>query len=84
MINLRGERPMSLNDLKPGQSGEVVHVAGAGALRRRLLDLGIRTGETIKMVKAAPLKDPLEISLGNGHISIRRSEAALIEIKVLS
>ncbi|HDL03245.1 MAG: hypothetical protein DRP46_09130 [Candidatus Zixiibacteriota bacterium] len=75
---------MSLNDLKPGQSGKVISVAGQGAIRRRLLDLGIRSGETIKMIKAAPLKDPLEISLGNGHISIRRSEAALIEIKVVS
>jgi len=75
---------MSLNDLKPGQKGEVIGVAGAGAIRRRLLDLGIRNGETIKMIKAAPLKDPLEISLGNGHISIRRSEAALIEVKVVA
>jgi len=75
---------MSLNDLKPGQMCEVIGVAGAGPIRRRLQDLGIRSGETIKMIKAAPLKDPLEISLGNGHISIRRSEAALIEIKVLS
>ncbi|PKK82536.1 MAG: ferrous iron transport protein A [candidate division Zixibacteria bacterium HGW-Zixibacteria-1] len=75
---------MSLNDLKPGQSGEVVRITGGGAIRRRLLDLGIRAGETIKMVKAAPLRDPLEISLGNGHISIRRAEAALIEIKVMS
>ena len=75
---------MSLNDLKPGQSGKVISVSGQGAIRRRLLDLGIRSGETIKMIKAAPLRDPLEISLGNGHISIRRSEAALIEIKVVS
>ena len=72
---------MTVNDLKSGQSGKIISVGGQGRIRRRLLDLGIHTGETIKVIKAAPLKDPLEISLNNGHISIRRTEAILINIE---
>jgi Fe2+ transport system protein FeoA len=75
---------MSLDQLKPGQMGKIVAVAGNGPTRRRLLDLGIRTGEVVTMVKAAPLKDPLQISLANCHLSIRRKEASLVRVEVLS
>jgi Fe2+ transport system protein FeoA len=61
----------------------VVKVAGQGAIRRRLLDLGMHSGETVKMIKSAPLRDPLEIALNGGHLSIRRSEAALVSIEPL-
>jgi DtxR family Mn-dependent transcriptional regulator len=76
------KKAMNLNELKPGQTATVIAVGGSGSIRRRLMDLGIRSGEKVKMVKFAPLKDPIEISLGNGHLSIRRSEASLIEVKV--
>ncbi len=75
---------MSLNELKPGSTGKIVMVGGYGVTRRRLLEMGIRAGALVKMIKSAPLLDPLEISLGNGHISIRRAEAALISVDVLS
>ncbi len=75
---------ITLNKLKPGHSGKITAVGGHGTTRRRLLEMGIRSGEIVKMIKAAPLMDPLEISLGNGHISIRRAEAALISVDVLS
>jgi len=73
---------MVLNDLKPGERGKVIGVSGAGAIRRRLLDLGLHCGEVVELVKAAPLRDPLEIAVCGGHISIRRSEAALITVEV--
>lgn len=69
---------INLGQLKPGQKGRIIRVGGYGAIRRRLYDLGLHAGETVQMIKAAPLKDPLEISFGNGHVSIGRSEAALI------
>jgi Fe2+ transport system protein FeoA len=75
---------MTLIELKSGQTGKVTKVAGAGPIRRRLIEMGIHAGEKIKMIKSAPLKDPLEISTGNGHISIRRSEAVLINIRLIS
>ncbi len=75
---------MSLDELKPGQRGVVVGVAGIGAIRRRLLDLGIRSGETIEMLKMAPLHDPLEVAINGGHLSIRRREASLVNVQPLS
>ena len=49
-----------LDSLKPGESGVVLRVGGAGALRRRLLDMGITPGTTIMVRKVAPLGDPIE------------------------
>ena len=74
---------MSLDQLKPGQCGTILEVAGSGAIRRRLLDLGFRKGEVVKFIKTAPLRDPLQVSLGNGHITIRKSEASLVQVEVL-
>jgi Fe2+ transport system protein FeoA len=73
-----------LDQLKPTQTGRVVKVSGGREIKRRLLDLGIRRGEIVGMVKAAPLQDPLEVSFGFGHLSIRRSDAALVLVEVLS
>ncbi len=75
---------VGLDQLKPGQKGRIVRVGGYGAIRRRLYDLGLHNGEIVEMIKMAPLKDPLEISFGNGHVSIRRSEAALVTIELMA
>lgn len=75
---------MTLNDLESGNSGKVTQINGNGPIRRRLFDLGIHAGETIRMIKSAPLRDPIEIALSGGHLSIRRSEAALIDIEPLA
>lgn len=72
-----------LSDLRPGQKGKVISFNGNGPIRRRLMDLGIRCGQIIEMVRLAPLNDPLEINLNGGHITIRRSEAALVNVEVL-
>jgi len=72
---------MTLNDLHTGQGGTITKVAGTGSIRRRLLDLGIHSGEVIRVVKSAPLKDPLEISINNSHLTLRRSEAILINVE---
>ncbi len=74
---------MSLDQLRPGQSGKVVNVAGSGAIRRRLSDLGVRRGEIVRMIKSAPLRDPLQISLADSHLSIRRSEASLVSVEIV-
>lgn len=74
---------MTLNDLEVNQTAKIKQIKGNGLARRRLLDLGIHVGETVRMIRSAPLKDPLEIALRNGHITIRRSEASLIEIEPL-
>jgi len=75
---------MNLEELKAGQRAKIINIEAQGFVKKRLLFLGFRIDKEITMIKSAPFKDPLEVSLGNSNLSIRRSEAALIEIKVLS
>jgi Fe2+ transport system protein FeoA len=70
----------SLADLPLGQTATVREVLGPRAFRRRLLEMGLVPGIEIKIVTVAPLGDPLQIEVRGGHWSIRRAEAAQIEI----
>lgn len=74
------ETKMTLNRLSPGQSARVEKVGGEGAVRRRLMDMGIVRGTEIAVVKASPMGDPVEYRVRGYHLSLRQSEAALIEI----
>lgn len=74
----------TLDKLVPGESGRVVKVSGRGAVRRRLLDMGLTTGSEIEMVKPSPLGDPVEYRLRGYHLSLRKSEARTIEVELLS
>lgn len=71
---------MTVNDLRPGQSGTVLQINSTGALKRRLVDMGITPGVLISMRRAAPLGDPIEITLRGYELSIRRSEAERITV----
>jgi Fe2+ transport system protein FeoA len=73
----------SLDQLRPGQRGRVVAVAGADALVQRLLEMGLLDGEVVEMVRVAPLGDPVEVRLGDYRLSLRRSEAARVEVQPL-
>lgn len=70
-----------LSELRIGESGEVVAVNGEGAVRRRLFDMGITPGARIYLRKKAPLGDPIEISLRGYELTLRKAEAAHVEIK---
>lgn len=72
---------MTLNDLPVGQSGRITAVGGEGALRLRLLDMGLIPRTLVKVVKIAPLGDPIEISLRGYTLTIRRDDAREIEIQ---
>jgi len=74
---------MNLEELKDGQWAKITNIKASGFVKKRLLFLGFRTGKEIKMIKSAPFKDPLEVSFGNSNLSIRRIEAAQIDIEVL-
>lgn len=74
---------MTLCDLKPGQKGKVLSFGTEGVLRHRLLDMGITSGIEIQLVKVAPLGDPLEIRLRGYNLSLRKSEASVIEIEFI-
>ena len=71
------------SDLRPGESGRVVRINCAGALRRRIVDMGITPGVLFTLKKAAPLGDPLEIQVRGYELSIRRSEAREIFLEYL-
>ena len=70
-----------LSQLSIGEKGIVTAVKGEGALRRRLFDMGITPGAEVYLRKKAPLGDPIEISLRGYELTLRKSEAAHVEIK---
>lgn len=72
---------LTLADLKRGETATVVAVAADGVTRQRLLDFGFRPGEVVKVVRLAPLADPIALTIRGGHISLRRSEAALVTVE---
>ncbi|MBA3019016.1 MAG: ferrous iron transport protein A [Proteobacteria bacterium] len=74
---------MLLSELKEGQTGIIVRVGGNGALRRRVLEMGLTKGSEIYVEKYAPMKDPLELIIKGYHISLRVEEAANITVDKL-
>jgi Fe2+ transport system protein FeoA len=72
---------MLLSEMKEGEKGVIIRVAGNGALRRRILEMGITKGTTIYVEKYAPLKDPVELIVKGFHISLRVEEAAQITVE---
>ncbi|MCD5003654.1 ferrous iron transport protein A [Enterococcus saccharolyticus] len=67
-----------LNKLNIGDNGLVVSVYGEGAIRRRLMDMGVTKNVSITIRKVAPLGDPIEVTLRNYELTLRKEEAALI------
>ncbi|MDD5796349.1 MAG: FeoA family protein [Oscillospiraceae bacterium] len=71
----------TLDDIKIGEQGTVVSIGSSGALRRRIIDMGITPGAVVIKQKAAPFGDPLEINVRGYELSIRRSEAKEIMLE---
>ena len=69
-----------LADLSTGSRGVIVHVLGQGAFRKRISEMGFVKGQVVKVIKNAPLKDPVEYEIMGYKVSLRRSEADLIEV----
>ena len=65
----------TLNDIKIGETVTVAKLVGSGALKRRIMDMGITKGAQILVRKVAPLGDPIEVNLRGYELSIRKSEA---------
>ena len=72
---------MLLSELREGQTATIERIGGNGALRRRILEMGITRGTDIYVEKYAPLKDPLELIVKGYHISLRVAEAAQITVQ---
>jgi ferrous iron transport protein B len=77
---LKNIRVLHLSDLATGEEGYITKVTGHGAFRKRITEMGFVKGKKVKVVKNAPLQDPVEYSIMDYLISLRRTEAAMIEI----
>lgn len=73
---------MTLRDLKPGESGTVVSIGEKGPMKRRIMDMGITPGTTVKVVKVAPLGDPIEVNIRGYELSLRKDEAQRIIVEM--
>ncbi|MBQ7203822.1 MAG: ferrous iron transport protein A [Eubacterium sp.] len=72
---------MTLRDVKIGDTCKVKRIHGEGALKRRIMDMGITKGVEIYVRKVAPLGDPIEITVRDYELSIRKGDAELIEVE---
>ena len=73
----------NVSELKAGQSGKVTQISGRGAIRQRLLDMGILPNVKIEVERLAPTGDPIWIKLQGFQLSLRRNEAKMISVSVL-
>lgn len=71
----------TLKDIRVGQTVRVVKVQGEGAIRRRIMDMGITRGVEIYVRKMAPLGDPMEIFVRGYELSLRKADAEMVEVE---
>ncbi|MGI5899870.1 MAG: FeoA family protein [Christensenellales bacterium] len=71
----------TLGDVKVGQTVKVVRVHGEGAIRRRIMDMGITKGVEIFVRKTAPLGDPYELNVRGYELSLRKEDCRIIEVE---
>lgn len=74
---------MTLKDIKVGKRAKVLKVGGEGAIRRRIMDMGITKGVEIYVRKVAPLGDPMELFIRGYELSIRKADADMIEVEAI-
>lgn len=72
---------MTLKDLQPGEVGTIISIGEKGPMKRRIMDMGITPGTTIKVIKVAPLGDPIEINVRGYELSLRKDEAQRIVVE---
>lgn len=70
----------TLKDVRVGESATVASLTGAGALKRRIMDMGLTKGTRVHVRKVAPLGDPMELTVRGYELSIRKDEAASVEV----
>ena len=71
----------TLKEVKPGETATVIKLHGEGAIKRRIMDMGITKGVLVKVRKVAPLGDPMEVNVRNYELSIRKEDAQMIEVQ---
>lgn len=71
----------TLKDVKPGQTATVLKLHGEGAVKRRIMDMGITKGVEIFVRKVAPLGDPIEVNVRSYELSLRKADCEQIEVQ---
>ena len=71
----------TLRDAKIGETVKVVKLHGEGAIKRRIMDMGITTGTDVYVRKVAPLGDPVEVTVRGYELSLRKADAEMIEVQ---
>lgn len=79
--SLNGGLMKTLKEIAIGKSAKVVKIHGEGAVRRRIMDMGITRGVELRVRKAAPLGDPIEITVRGYELSLRKADADMIEVE---
>jgi ferrous iron transport protein A len=72
---------MNLKDVKVGSTVKVVRLTGEGPVKRRIMDMGITKGVEVYVRKVAPLGDPIEVNVRGYELSVRKADAAMIEVE---
>ncbi|MCR5431579.1 MAG: ferrous iron transport protein A [Lachnospiraceae bacterium] len=72
---------VTLKDLQKGQTAKVVRLLGEGAVKRRIMDMGITKGTEVTVRKVAPLGDPIELTVRGYELSIRKADAQNVEVE---
>ena len=72
---------MTLNDAKIGQTVTVTKITGEGAVKRRIMDMGITKGVEVYVRKVAPLGDPVEVTVRGYELSLRKADSQMIEVQ---
>ena len=71
----------TLREVQVGETAKVVKLHGEGAVKLRIMDMGITRGTSLKVRKVAPLGDPIEITVRGYELSIRKADAEMIEVE---
>ena len=74
---------MTLREVQIGQRAKVVKLHGTGPVKRRIMDMGITKGQVIEEIRVAPLGDPMEITVRNYELSVRKADAEMIEVELV-
>ena len=72
---------MTLNEFAPGAMLEITKLTGSGAVKRRIMDMGLTRGTRLYIRKVAPLGDPLELTVRGYELSLRKADAVMIEVR---
>lgn len=84
LVDEKAAERLFLKDLKAGQRAVVVRVGGSGQVKRRMMDMGMVPGSEVEVVRVAPFGDPIEFSVKGYSLSLRKTEAANIEVELMN